>query len=100
MKKIFDERQKSDMGDGYGHYELTSPTTLKQALAHIKNQNQIWGVLTIKFRGEILRKFDFNTYNGSYFYHNIPSHYLNTEVLSIAFSYCFMNEDITITLKP
>lgn len=90
--------QQSDMGNGYGEY-IFSNITLEQALKWFEENLYDWGVITIQFKnGDILRKFDYDLYNNSQFYHHLSWEY-DLLVKKIEFHYCFMNRDIIIYLN-
>lgn len=97
MKQIIDQPQKSDMGSGFGHYELDEGLTLGNALKYLQKNLKSWGTITI-YRGsdDVVRCFDFDLYNGKTFYHHMSGWQYNYPVKKIQFSYCFMSEDIEI----
>lgn len=98
MKENIIYTQQSDMGSGYGEY-IFSNITLRQALKWFEENLYDWGVITIQFRnGDILRKFDYDLYNNSQFYHHLSWEY-NLLIEKIEFNYCFMNRDIIIYLN-
>ena len=99
MKRVIDNPQTCDMGDGTGHYEFEKPTTLKQFLEGYKATSKSWGVIRIVERkGTVLRKFDYDTYNDKQFYYHL-SWQLDMLVKHVNFRYCFMNEDVSIELQ-
>ena len=99
MKKIITQPQVCDMGSGRGKIEFEPGTTLRQVLDFYKNNSRTWGECTIQYKnGEILRKFDYDIYNNNIFYYNL-SWELDYVVAEAKFEYCFMSEDLTITLK-
>ena len=49
--------------------------------------------------GDILRKFDYDTFNNSIFYINLSGWQKDIEIDKVKFSYCFMNEDVKIILN-
>ena len=98
MQENIISAQKSDMGGGRGEY-IFSDITLGQALKWFKENLHDWGVITIQFKnGDILRKFDYNLFDNSQFYHHLDWEY-NLLVKKIEFYYCFMNRDIIIYLN-
>ena len=98
MQEHIIHSQQSDMGNGYGEY-IFSNITLKQALKWFKENLHDWGTIKIQFKNnEILRKFDYDLYNKSYFYYNL-SWEGSLSVKKIEFYYCFMNKDIIIYLN-
>ena len=97
MKEII-IKPHSDYVNGYGILEINEITTLKEVLEYYENNSKSWGVITIKFNDyNILRKFDYNTYDNNYFYYNL-SWELNKKVKEVEFEYCFMCKDISIKL--
>ena len=91
------EKQTCDMGHGKGEY-IFSNMTLRQVLDWFKQNLHDWGTIIIQFKnGDILRKFDYDLYNDSQFYHHLSWEY-NLLVEKIEFYYCFMNKDIIIYL--
>lgn len=98
MKEIIIDPQKSDYGYGYGILEINKTTILKEVLEYYKNNSKTWGTITIKLSNyDILRKFDYDTWNNNYFYYHL-SWELNTKVKEVEFEYCFMCKNITIKL--
>ena len=90
--------QQSDMGNGKGEY-IFSNMTLRQVLDWFKQNLHDWGTITIQFNnGDVLRKFDYDLYNNSQFYHHLSWEY-SLLVEKIEFYYCFMNKDIIIYLN-
>ena len=99
MKRIIDRPQTCDMGSGFGHYEFDQSMTLGDFLKYYSTTSDSWGVITIIYNdGRVLRKFDYDTYNNSQFYYHL-SWELEKKVKRIAFSYCFMSEDVNIELE-
>ena len=100
MKRVIDRPQVSDMGSGFGHYEDAAGLTLGEALNYLDKNLKSWGTLTI-YRGsyDIIRRFDFDRYNGSSFYHHLSGWQYNFIVREIRFDYCFMSENIDIYVK-
>lgn len=98
MKEIIDQPQKSDMGNGWGHFEFPLGTTLLDALSWIKANRKTWGTVKIYRNTTCIRYFDFDLFNNKIFYHHLSGWEYKTLVREIQFSYCFMSEDITIYL--
>lgn len=99
MKRIIDIPQKSDMGNGFGHYDNINGTTLEQVLNWLEENIKTWGIITIYDKNnKIIRKFDYNLYNRRYFYYNLSWEYW-LEVTSVKFDYCFMHENIEIYIS-
>ena len=93
------ESQTCDMGQGKGEY-IFSNLTLKQALKWFEENLNDWGTITINFKnGDILRKFDYDLYNSHQFYHHLNGWEYELLIDKIEFYNCFMNKDITISLK-
>ena len=98
MKRVIDVPQKSDMGSGRGHYEDAAGLTLGEVLNYLDKNLHSWGTVTI-YRGSIIRRFDFDRYNGSSFYHHLSGWQYNCIVREVKFDYCFMSENINIYVK-
>ena len=101
MKRTIDRQQQSDMGSGWGHYDLPTEQTLGEVLNDLRKSLHSWGTITIiRENGNIARCFDFDLYSiRKNFYHNLSGWEYNTIVKEIKFSYCFMSEDIEIYLS-
>ena len=100
FKLIIDRPQASDMGNGFGHYKVIPRTTLKEFLKWFKENCKLWGTIKIIDRdGDIVRYFDYDTWNNDIIYTNMDPWQYNLEIEKIECRYCFMNEDITIWLK-
>lgn len=99
MKRIIDQPQKSDMGSGWGHYEIKEGLTLREVLDYLRENLKSWGTVTI-YRGanDVVRHFDFDLYNNKIFYHHLSGWQYNFIVKTIKFDYCFMSENIDIYL--
>ena len=97
MKRVIDVPQKSDMGSGWGHYEVPAGTTLHEALNELQKTLKSWGTVTI-YRGsdDVMRCFDFDLYNNKIFYHHLSGWQYNFTVREIKFDYCFMSENVDI----
>ena len=99
MKKIITHPQACDMGDGRGYIEFEPKTTLREVLNWYKANSRTWGECIIKYRdGEVLRRFDYDIYNNTQFYYHLTWE-LDFVVKEAKFSYCFMAEDLIITLE-
>ena len=99
MKEVITNPQKSDMGSGFGYVEGAVGCTLKQILEFYSKNNKTWGTVCIYRNGEIIRKFDYDTYNNNVFYHHLSGWEYQLIVKEVEFTYCFMNKDIDIYLK-
>ena len=90
MREVITMRQKSDMGTGFGYVED----------AFYANNSNEWGTVCIINRNsDIIRKFDYDTYNNNIFYHHLCGWEYQLTVREAKFTYCFMNKDITIYLN-
>jgi hypothetical protein len=100
FKSIVDRPQASDMGDGFGHYEVAPGSTLKEFLIWFRENCKLWGTIKIVDRdGDIVRYFDYNTWSGDIVYTHLGFWQYDAEIEKIEFRYCFMNKDIFIWLK-
>ena len=87
------------MGYEKGKY-IFSNLTLEQALNWFEENLNDWGIITINFKnGDILRRFDYDLYNLHQFYHHLNGWEYKLLVDKIESYNCFMNKDITISLK-
>lgn len=99
MQRIIDKPQACDMGHGSGHIEMPIPVTLEKVLNWLQENAYSWGVITIYNKdNKIIRRFDFDLYNNSLFYHHLNGWHYTTIVKEVKFNYCFMSEDIDIYL--
>ena len=100
MKEVITMPQKSDMGDGFGYLDGVTNCTLREVLDFYVKNSKDWGTVCI-YNGEydIIRKFDYDTYNKNVFYHNLSGWVYNLTVKKVEFKYCFMNKDINIYLN-
>ena len=100
MKRVVDEPQKSDMGSGWGHYELPENINLMEVLTELRKTLKSWGTVTV-YRGidDVIRRFDFDLYNNKIFYHHLSGWQYNFPVRKVDFDYCFMSENINIYVK-
>ena len=99
MKRIIDIPQKSDMGNGCGHYEGVKGKTLIEVLDWLEENIKTWGVITIHDHEKIIRKFDYELFHYHCFYHNLSGWEEELKVSVVFFDYCFMYEDIDIHLQ-
>lgn len=100
LKEIITHPQTSDMGSGWGYLEGAPGCTLEQILEFYHKNSRSWGTITIYGRNsDIVRKFDYDTYNNSEFYHHLSGWQYESMVKEVKFSYCFMSQDIDIYLE-
>ena len=99
MKEVITNPQKSDMGNGFGYVKGVAGCTLKEVLDFYAKNSKDWGIVCIHRNGEIVRKFDYDTYNNNVFYHYLNAWEYRFIVKEIKFTYCFMNKDIDIYLE-
>ena len=99
MREVIANPQKSDMGSGFGYVEGAVDCTLKEILSFYANNSKDWGTVCIYKNGNIVRKFDYDTYNNNVFYHHLSGWEYQLIVKEVKFAYCFMNKDIDIYLK-
>ena len=100
MERVIDRPQMSEMGNGWGHYELPENIDLMEVLYELRKTLKSWGIVTI-YRGtdDIIRCFDFNLYNDKIFYHHLTgTEYIYT-VREVKFTYCYMSENIDIYVE-
>jgi hypothetical protein len=97
MKRIITHPQKSDMGSGFGYIDAVGCTL--EELLDFYAKNKTWGTVCIHKNGEILRKFDYDTFNNNIFYHNLNGWEYRMTVKKAEFEYYFMNEDLDIYLN-
>ena len=98
IREVITNPQKSDMGSGFGYVEFTTDCSLKEMLEFYANNNKTWGTVCIHSKGNIVRKFDYDTYNNNMFYHHLSGWEYQLTVKEVKFAYCFMNKDIDIYL--
>ena len=100
MKQVIDRSQMSEMGNGWGHYELPENINLMEVLGELRKSLKSWGKVTI-YRGtnNRIRCFDFNLYNDKIFYHHLTGTDYNCIVREVKFTYCYMSEDIDIYVE-
>jgi hypothetical protein len=99
MKRVVTEPQKSDMGDGFGHIEGAVGYTLEEVLNFYSKNSKTWGTVCIYRKGNIVRKFDYDTYNNNVFYHYLSGWEYKLIVKEAKFNYCFMCENLDIYLE-
>lgn len=100
MERVIISKQTCDMGDGYGEWVFDKTVTLEEFLTHLKEHSHKWGTITIQYKnGDILRKFDYDTFNNNIFYTDLSGWQEDIEIDKVKFNYCFMNEDIKIILN-
>ena len=98
MREVITRLQKSDMGSGCGYVDGTVDFTLKEVLDFYAKNSKSWGTVCIHRKGDIVRKFDYDTYNNNVFHHNLNGLEYQLTVKEAKFNYCFMNKDIDIYL--
>lgn len=98
MKRVITEHQKSDMGCGFGYVEGVVGCTLKEVLDFYAKDSKTWGTVCIYRNSDVVRKFDYDTFNNNIFYHHLSGWEYKLTVKEAKFRYCFMSEDIYIYL--
>lgn len=98
MKEVITNPQKSDMGSGFGYVDGVVGCTLKEILEFYAN-SKTWGTVCIYRKGNVVRKFDYDTYNNNVFYHHLSGWEYQLVVKEAKFSCCFMNKNIDIYLE-
>lgn len=98
MKEVITNPQKSDMGSGFGYVEGANGCCLKDVLGFYAKNSEDWGTVCIHRKGDIVRKFDYDTCNNNVFYHHLSGWEYQLTVKEVKFNYCFMNKDIDIYL--
>lgn len=96
IKEIITDPQISDMGCGFGCVEGATGRILEEVLNFYANNSKTWGTVCIHGEDDIIRKFDYDTYNNEIFYHNLSGWEYQLIVKEVKFYYCFMNKDINI----
>lgn len=99
MKKVITSPQKSDMGSGFGYVDGAAGCTLEEVLNFYSKNSKTWGIVSIYHKGDIIRKFDYDTYNNNIFYHHLNGWEYELIVKEAKFNYCFMREDLDIYLE-
>ena len=99
MKKVITIPQKSDMGSGFGYIEGAVGCNLEEVLNFYGKNTKTWGTVCIYRNDEVIRKFDYDTYNNKIFYHHLNRSEYQLTVKETKFEYCFMLEDIDIYLN-
>ena len=98
MKEVITNPQKSDMGSGFGYVEGAVGCTLGQILRFCYRNSKDWGTVCIHRDSDIIRKFDYDTFNDNIFYHHLCGWEYQLIVKEVKFNYCFMNKNIDIYL--
>lgn len=96
MKKVITTRQQSDMGSGFGHIEGAVGCTLAEVLDFYAKTSKTWGIVCIYRDGNVIRKFDYNTFDKNIFYHHLSGYEYKFTVKEAKFEYCFMHECVDI----
>lgn len=99
FREVITDPQKSDMGSGFGYVECATDCSLKEVLEFYANNSNDWGTVCIHRYSDIVRKFDYDTYNNNVFYHHLSGWEYQSIVKEVKFDYCFMNKNIDIYLK-
>ena len=99
MREVIVSPQKLDMGSGFGYVEDVVNCTLKEVLNFYSNNSRSWGTVCIYRKGDIIRKFDYDTYNNNIFYHHLSGWEYLLTIKEVKFDYSFMNKDIDIYLN-
>lgn len=98
MKEIITDPQISDMGSGFGYVEGAPGRTLEEVLNFYAKNSETWGTVCIYEKEDIVRKFDYDTFNNNIFYHKLNGWEYQLIVKKVKFEYSFMNKDIDIYL--
>ena len=99
IKEVITDPQKSDMGNGFGYVDGVTGCILEQILEFYAKNNKTWGTVCIYRHGNIIRKFDYDTYNNNIFNHNLNECVLQLTVKEVKFDYCYMLKNIDIYLN-
>lgn len=99
MREVITRPQMSDMGSGFGYVEGAVGCTLEEVLNFYAKNSKDWGTVCIHRKNNIVRKFDYDTYNNNIFYHHLSGWEYNLTVEEVKFDYCFMNKNIDIYLE-
>lgn len=99
VKEVITRPQMSDMGSGCGYVDSAFGCTLREVLDFCAKYNNTWGTICIYRNGNIVRKFDYDTYNNNVFYHHLSGWEYQLTVKEVKFNYCFMNKNIDIYLE-
>ena len=98
LREIITNPQKSDMGSGFGYVDGAIGCTLKEVLDFYVKNNKSWGTVYIYRNNDVIRIFDYDTYNNNVFYHHLSGWQYQFIVKEVKIEYCFMNKDIYIYL--
>ena len=98
IREVIINPQVSDMGSCFGYVEGANGCSLKEILEFYAKNSNAWGIVCIHRNGDIVRKFDYDTYNNNIFYHHLSGWMYQLAVKEVKFDYCFMNKDIDIYL--
>ena len=98
IREVITRPQMSDMGSGFGYVEGVVGAPLKEILNFYAENSSNWGTVCIHRNDNIVRKFDYDTYNNNTFYHHLSGWEYQLTVKEVKFNYCFMNKDIDIYL--
>lgn len=98
IREVITNPQKSDMESGFGYVEGAVGCHLEQILDFYAKNNKTWGTVCVRRNGNIIRKFDYDTYNKNIFYHHLSGWEYQLTVKEVKFEYCFMLKDIDIYL--
>jgi hypothetical protein len=86
------------MGSGFGYIEGAVGCTLAEILNFYAKNSKDWGTVCIHRNGDIVRKFDYDTFNNNIFYYNLDWWEYELIVKEVKFRYCWMTKDIDIYL--
>lgn len=67
LREVITNSQKSDMGSGFGYVEGAIGCTLKEVLDFYVKNNKSWGTVYIYRNNDVIRIFDYDTYNNNVF---------------------------------
>ena len=100
MKRVITQPQKSDMGSGFGVYEFEKGRTLWDFMQWYRINANSWGVISIynQNNGECIRQFDYDLYDENICYLRVAKWVYDLPLKEITFTYCFMCEDVKISL--
>lgn len=98
IREVITKPQKSDMGSGFGYVDGITGCSLEEILEFYAKNNKTYGTVCIYRNGNIVRKFDYDTYNNNIFYHNLSAWKYQLTIKEVKFEYCFMNKNIDIYL--
>ena len=98
LREVVTKPQKSDMGTGFGYVESAYGCSLREIMEFYAKNSRSWGTVCIHRNGNVVRKFDYDTYNNNIFYYKLDGWQYEFTVKEVKFEYCFMNKDIDIYL--